>query len=97
MSNPKTAEKINTDHNNPDTGTQYWAYLPSKGVVGGIDRMTTPTTLETIDLTDSDAITEWTWRESDWIVFADYINGICYEYNRKTGEMRPYDQNREVK
>jgi hypothetical protein len=38
---------------------------------------------------------EYTYVESDWIVIADGIEGAAYEYNRKTGETRPYQDDHE--
>lgn len=32
---------------------------------------------------------EWTYKESDWIVVVDGITGEAYEYHKKTGERRP--------
>lgn len=37
-----------------------------------------------------EAITEYRFVESDWIVCADGISRTAWEYNRKTGEYRAH-------
>lgn len=32
----------------------------------------------------------WRYVESDWMVIADGVTKTAYEYNRKTGETRPF-------
>jgi hypothetical protein len=39
----------------------------------------------------SDEVREWRFVENDWMVIADGTTKTAYEYNRKTGETRPFD------